>query len=243
MAVALPIGISDIENNSRVVVGYTSNNTTSSKVIRATTGFVFFTSAAQRSIASTSASDTAAGTGAQTVTYTYFDSNMLGPFTDTVTMNGTLAVNTNATNVQFIETVTVATVGSGGSNVGTIEIFAATSGGGADFACINPGDNASYWCHHFVNVNKSALIVAMDCSGSLSTGSSIIYSTGDPRATNLPQVNVSGTKRHAVTQTPTSWDAPVAIPGPNFVFMSETPDNATSVGTNSIYGSFQYIDI
>ncbi len=98
--------------------GYTATSATSGKVIRATTYTPQGTNA-QRSVNSTSASDTSAGTGARTVTINYLDTSFVA-HSETVTLNGTTAVNTVGTNIAFIENIVVASVGSGGGNVGTI---------------------------------------------------------------------------------------------------------------------------
>jgi len=62
-------------------------------VVRATT-YTEQTVNAQRSFASSSASDTGAGTGAQQVTLTYYDATGAGPFTEVVTLAGVVAVAT-----------------------------------------------------------------------------------------------------------------------------------------------------
>src|SRR5579863_8235042 len=107
-------------NGVGIVVGYGQNNNASQQVVRATSGYRFYTSAAQRSIASSSALDTSSGTGAQQVSYVYYDNNMNGPFTDTVTLNGTSAVNTNATNIMFLESASISQTGTDNTNDGTI---------------------------------------------------------------------------------------------------------------------------
>lgn len=232
-----------IGNNGKVAVGYTANNAAASKVLRPAAGFVFYASPGQRSILSSSANDTGAGTGAQIVQYTFYDGNMNGPFTGQVTMNGVTAVNTPDTNIQFIESLQVLQVGSGGGNAGTISINSAPAGGGSSFSCIATGDNATFWAHHFISSGKRCYLFGMDIAGSLQPGSMVIFSTGDPRSTNLPQVNVSGTKRHAAGPSlPIPLAVPIIIPGPNFIFMSETPDAATVTGTNNVYGSFHCAD-
>lgn len=94
-------------------------------------------------IVSTSASDTSAGTGAQTVRYIYLDSNgdqQVG----TATMNGTTAVSLG-TGFTFIQWMEVATVGINEVSVGNISI---TSTNGAatvatTFEYIKAGGNRS----------------------------------------------------------------------------------------------------
>jgi hypothetical protein len=121
------------------------------------------TAAAQRSIASNDTDDTAAGLGARTVRITYFDGTGDGPFTETVTMNGTTAVNTVATNIRFIEKMEVLTSGADGANDGVITLYTTTGGGGTVIGTIGVGgilatvgDNTTLWAHHYVPVNWTA---------------------------------------------------------------------------------------
>jgi len=72
---------------------------------------------------STSASDTSAGAGAQQLEMHYLDAAG-APFVETITLNGTTAVNSVATNVRFIQYVHVSRVGSFGAKaVGTITAY------------------------------------------------------------------------------------------------------------------------
>ena len=116
------------------------------------------TTNAQRSLASTSANDTSAGTGARQVVISYLDQTCSGPgggvpfFTETVTLNGLTPVNTVNTNICFIERIDVLSVGSSGANVGTINLYTTTAGGGTIFASIGTGalatglgDNETLW--------------------------------------------------------------------------------------------------
>lgn len=138
-------------------------------------------SAAQRSVGSSSASDSAAGTGARSVRITYFDNTGLGPLSETVVLNGTTPVNTVATNIRFIESLEVITVGSVGTNVGTISLFGATAGGGGTVGTIGVGnlasgigDNNTLWCHHYVSATHTAqfsvLITGIVSGGSGTSG-------------------------------------------------------------------------
>jgi hypothetical protein len=118
--------------------------------------------AAQMSMSSSSAADASAGTGARTVRITYYTGTMTGPFTETITLNGTTPVNTVATNIRFIEKLEVITVGSGGANAGTISLFGSTGGGGGTVGTIGVGtqvaavgDNDTFWAHHYVATGKT----------------------------------------------------------------------------------------
>lgn len=127
------------------------------------------TSNAQRSIASANANDSSAGTGARTVRITYFTATWTGPFTETVTLNGTTYVNTVATDICFIESIEVLTVGSTGSNVGILTLKAATAGGGATIGTINATDNQTSWAHHYVATGKVCNITGLSVSHSGTT--------------------------------------------------------------------------
>ena len=143
---------------------------------------------AQRSMASSSANDTAAGTGARTVEITYYTTTGTGPFTETITLNGTTPVNTVATNIRFIEELDVETVGSGGANAGTISLFGSTAGGGGTVGTIGVGniltgvgDNRTLWAHHYVEAGVTAslstLIVGAQSGGSGTSARFFVKST------------------------------------------------------------------
>lgn len=79
--------------------------------------------------ASSSANDTAAGTGARTISVTGVDTSF-ARFTETVTLNGQSSVNLATTNVLFIDKITVLTAGSGLLNAGIIQCGTGTNTAG-----------------------------------------------------------------------------------------------------------------
>jgi hypothetical protein len=99
-------------------------------------------------ISSSSADDTAAGTGARTVRI--LGINGTGEYTEeVVTLNGQTEVNTVKT-YDAIETMTVLTVGSGGVNAGTIYAGTGTVTSGVPavpYSAIGVGDNTSLVGH------------------------------------------------------------------------------------------------
>lgn len=121
---------------------------------------------AQRSVVSTSANDTAAGTGARTVRITYYTSAGVGPSTETLTLNGTTPVNTVSTTICFIDKIEVLTVGSTGSNVGVVNLKAATAGGGVTVGSIAATDNQTFWAHHYVGSGKIGYISGFSINSS-----------------------------------------------------------------------------
>lgn len=120
---------------------------------------------AQRSIVSTNANDTAAGTGARTVRITYYDNTGAGPFTEIIALNGLVPVNTVAVNIRFIEKMETVTVGTvGGGNLGVISLFTGLGGAGTvigtiGFGTISPGsgDYQTFWGHHYVALGSTCL--------------------------------------------------------------------------------------
>lgn len=70
--------------------------------------------------ASSDANDTSAGTGARTLTVTGINTSFAS-FSETVTMNGQTSVNLATANVLLINSLEVATAGSGGLNAGIVQ--------------------------------------------------------------------------------------------------------------------------
>lgn len=75
----------------------------------------------QMSIASTSANDAAAGTGARTIVIEYLDGNLDYSF-ELITLNGTTPVNTVATDIRWVQVMHVATAGTGEKAAGQINL-------------------------------------------------------------------------------------------------------------------------
>jgi hypothetical protein len=154
--------------------------------VRATT-YTEPSAAAQRSFASDDSNDTAAGTGARTVEFIYFDGSGNGPYTGEVTLDGTNPVDTTETDIRFIEKMRVKTVGSTGTNEGTISMYSATAGGGTVIGSIGVGsvlagigDSETLWAHHYVptgwTVQLAVLTVALQSGGTGTTGLYLIKS-------------------------------------------------------------------
>jgi hypothetical protein len=111
-------------------------------------------SQAQRSIVSTSAQDLAAGTGAKTVQLTFLNSNYVKKI-ELINLNGTTAVNTVATDIRFIESLTVV---QGAVAAGTITLKTGTAGAGSDICSISSATSDAFLCHHYVPAGFSSYI-------------------------------------------------------------------------------------
>lgn len=218
--------------------------TTANQVVRKTT-YTEQTTNAQRSIASSSANDTSAGTGARTVIITYLDQTGAGPYTETVTLNGTSYVNTVATNICFIEHIKVATVGSTGSNVGTLTLKASTGGGGATIGTISATDNQTFWAHHYVPTGITSYISGFSVNNSSTVtgaGAVFIIRAQNPTSTTSPDIQVSDFNRlygQASSTNTRTYLSPIQIPGPARVTVYVTPESSTAITQRA---SFDYID-
>lgn len=217
--------------------GYTATSATTAKTVRGTTYTPQGTNQ-QRSVNSTNANDTAAGTGARTIKITYFDASCNGPFTETITLNGTTAVNTVSTTIALIERIEVVTVGSGGGNAGTIQIFTLAAGGGSVWGSIAISDNQTYWAHHYVSSNKTCYIMNIEGSASVTAGGLTINYV-NPINANIPQLAPDITIRHTTTHVFRQYTIPVAVAGPAIIFINEKPDAATASTTFASFGWIQ----
>lgn len=218
--------------------GYVATAATTSVVIRATTYTAPGTNA-QRSISSSNVNDTSAGTGARTVKITYFDNTCAGPFTETVTLNGTTAVNTVSTTMALIEKIEVMTVGSGGGNAGTITLFVGINGGGGTIGTVMIGDNKTFWGHHYVAVNHICYVPGYRGSATVAAGQ-VTLNVLNPINGNIAQLNVAGTLRHSTTTIAITFDMPILVTGPAIIFANEKPDVATA---STAFGSFDFVEL
>lgn len=195
--------------------------------------------AAQRSLSSSSAADTAAGTGARTVTVTYL-TTAFAVKQETVTLNGVTAVATVGTDIAYIESMTVATSGSGLTNAGTITLFNNAAGAGGTFGTIATGDGQTNWAHHYVPAGKTCLIIDVTFGGSLAAGRGFISRTGDPSQSTLPILPLGGQYAHVLGGSiDHPFQVPIIVPGPDRIFLTEFPN--TAVASNVAFGAFEYV--
>lgn len=118
-------------------------------------------------VSSSSTDDTSAGTGARTVVIYGLDGNH-NEVNETVTLNGQTAVTTSNT-YTHINSMSVATVGSGGSNAGLVYIGKGTVTAGVPasiFNLIYTGFNASTSAHYTIPAGYTGYLT----NGSISSG-------------------------------------------------------------------------
>lgn len=224
------IGDTDIISYRRG--GYVGTTSTNFVTVRAT-AYIPQGTNSQRSINSTSTNDDVTGTGARTVRITYYNAACQGPFTEDISLDGTTAVNTVATNIALIERLEVITVGSSGGNEGTIRLWTATGGGGSVWASIAVGDNQTYWAHHYVASNKTCFITAMDACGKPTAGI-VTLNKLDPTDVNIAQHNLDISYSYGNGNSPSflkQFDTPLSVRGPAIIFINSRLDSGLLTST------------
>jgi hypothetical protein len=119
----LPYGatIGRVSGHTRVAVyGHTPTPTANSDVWEGAGLYPFQTTATKLEILSSSANDTAAGTGARTMMIAGLDANF-NPISEVITMNGVTPVQ-SVNNYLRVNGLNIVTAGSGGQNAGDITL-------------------------------------------------------------------------------------------------------------------------
>ncbi len=217
--------------------GYVATSATTGKAIRATT-YTPQGANGQRSVNSTSASDTSAGTGAQKVTINFLDTTFTLQ-SETVTLNGTAGVNTVSTNIAFIESIVVAQVGSGGGNAGTIQVWTGTGATGSVWGSIAVSDNQTFWAHHYVPSGLTCYILGFVGGATAVAGQTNINHFGNPLSSNIPELQIGLTIVHlAGSSFEHNFEVPLIVPGPDLILLTERP---TATTTSTAVAGFEYI--
>ena len=230
---------------SVTVTGYVATSTLTSTPVRAT-AYAPPGANGQRSLASSNAADTLAGTGARQVKITYLSTDMGALKTDTINLSGTTPVNTNQLDIALIEKIEVISTGTGNGNAGTITLFGGLAGTGGTVATIAVGDNRTFWCHHYVAVGKTFYPLVLTAGATAASGQvslfAILNFTSSP---NGPQVQVGSTYLHGnqtsggLPPVNHSFGAPNPVAGPAIVFLSE---KAAAVTASTTHASFEYLE-
>jgi hypothetical protein len=119
---------------------------------------------AQMSFVSSSADDSASGTGLRTLAVGYIEHSTLTAKTEIVAMNGNTPVLSVATNIRFINSLTMLSAGSGGKNAGAIT----ATNGGLTYGAISIGHRVQASSYRMVPADKifvPRLIIASSNSG------------------------------------------------------------------------------
>lgn len=135
--------------------------------------YPFQTTATKMEVLSSSASDTAAGTGARTFTINGLDANFM-PLSEVVTLNGVTPVQTAGTYLR-INAFTIASAGSGNVNAGDVTIR--VTGAGATQGIARTGFGYAKSCIFTVPANQTLLVtdILPECGG-VNTATAIVMS-------------------------------------------------------------------
>jgi len=228
--ITAPAG-SSLSVTSSLNVGYVATTNIVLSAVRST-AYTEQTTNAQRSLVSSNASDSATGTGARSVTLTYLDQNMNGPYTVTVTLNGTTAVNTGVSNICFIEEMKVETVGSTGANVGTISLRSTTGGGGTTIASIAPGNNQLFYAMHYVPSGKTTYVTGISTGNdgtNVAHGAEFTIRAKKMLVSDAPEIQVSDfiNQFGQANGLFRSWETPIKVVGPARIQVYVLPQTTT----------------
>jgi hypothetical protein len=153
-----------IRGNASTTASFTTRNLLNDLTAGAITTSFLTTTGQQVQLISTSANDTSAGTGARTVKIYYLDSTFT-PQTETITLNGTTAVNSISTNYAYFIKAVVLTSGTGGTAAGNITLQ--NVGGTLFYARILTGYTQTQSGQYTVPLGKTLYISAVNvgCGG------------------------------------------------------------------------------
>jgi hypothetical protein len=217
--------------------GYLNTSATGNQAVRATT-YTPSTSAGQRSIASSSTADTSSGTGAQTVTINYLDPSFV-LHSETITLNGTTPVATVGTNYLYIESIVVTTVGTGQINAGVISLYTNNNGTGTVIGSVAAGDQQTWWAHHYVPSGVTCYITCLSAGGTVVAGNVNLIHQPSLASPGSPTTQIGLSLIHPAGG---SWEhdfeVPISCPGPDFVWINESPVLATA---NKTVAGFEYV--
>lgn len=214
--------------------GYLSTSSLSILAIRAST-YTPQASNFTATIVSSNTNDTSAGTAARTILITYYDQSMAGPFTETITMNGTSNVTSSNTNYCYIESILVVTAGSYATNQGNISL----KNGGTTVATVLADEGKLNLAHHYVAAGKTCFIRGLSLSSTAVNGSAILRIQNPITANGVSQ-QVGNFVRVMSSQLQlqySMWDFPIV--GPSYIALYFRSDTTTS---NTIYGGFTFFD-
>lgn len=200
-----------------VINAYTTTSGSSFTAVRATT-FAEMLTPQTRSVKSTSIFDFLSGSGGQQLLITYYDSNLNGPYTETMYLSGTSANSTISSNICFIERLDVTAVGAQLGNVGSISIYSGSGGAGTIMAQIAAGDNQTYYAHHYVSPSKTARI--SDVVGFINglNGGVLTLRTTNPLTASVPEKTIAealhlqpGDQEHYDATVPATASGPARL--------------------------------
>lgn len=235
----LQVSRNQIQGHTPIIVfGYNADIDTSEESVWPDGGTIPHpTVASVLKISSTSADDTAAGTGARTVLISGVDGDF-NTVSETVTLNGQTAVNTTNSYL-YVNQLYVVTVGSGGANAGTINVGTGTVTAGVPavlYDLIAIGFNQRTTAHYCVPAGYTGyMVTGIITAGQASGSTSVTAYLKQHGPDNILRVGAVTTLNNGSIQY--DFDPPYIIPEKNCV-------GATAIGSaanNSVSSFFNII--
>ncbi len=218
-------------------VGYVATSAVTNQAVRGTP-YTPQGVNAQRSVVSTSANDTSAGSGARTIILNYLTAGFVLK-SETIVLNGLTPVNTVNTDIAYVESIQVATVGAGQVNAGTINLFVGLNGTGAIWASAAPGDQGTAWAHHYVPAGVTCYVMNLVAGATVVAGVSNLVHQASLATPNAATTQIGSPIVHPAAG---QWDHdfPLWLPfvGPDFIWVNELPVAATPSKT---WAAFEYV--
>lgn len=213
-----------------------------SNTASAATPFSVPASERQLQVVSDSASDSSNGTGAQQVTIDYFDSPDSGwtKRRETLTLNGTTAVKTVATNIYRIDRFWVNRTGTGRFPVGTVSLK--STDGLNTYEKIDPGQNTSRSAVHFIEKGFNCQITDFNIGVSTNQGITFVLvgteedTDGNTVTMGKDQVDLNSGGFHA------AYNSPIVVSNPNGKEMAFAIFVKGKAINQEASGSFRYVD-
>ena len=165
---------------------------------------------------------------------------MAGPFTEEVTMNGTTAVNTVASNIAFVDRIEVTEAGSQAGNVGTVRMHQGTGGAGGILGQIEIGDNESNWAHHYVADGKTARVTDIGMSVKGTCGGQVHIRKATPTVSNSVENTIDFVQRAEPGRSRVhSPRVPITVVGPARISLLVKPDSSASHDWNGGFAFYE----
>lgn len=214
-----------------------------SNVTSAASPINFPAAAQQMQVVSTSASDTAAGTGAQQVEITYLTTPAAGfqKKTEIVTLNGATPVLTVNTDIFRIDRFRVSRVGSGLFAVGNVKLQSV--GGATTFDQVDAGTNVFRTAIHYVPKGVRTVVTDITIGASTAGGVIFIFEVSESDASGNVVTLGQGQIEVANQGLPIQKKIPYTVDNPNGLLMFVAIVVKGRAANQSAGSSFDFVDI
>lgn len=174
--------------------------------------------------------------------YTLSSGTISGPFIEDVTLNGTTAVNTVATNLCYLEVAEVINAGSTGLNQGNINFYDNINATGTNFAQIKLQERMTFYGHHYIPSGKTCCINSLSVSSTATTGNNPLFRIryNNPAvSTSSQRVLLKVSAQGSVNTLHINYDNPKIVTGPAVITSYVLPTNGGSQVNRIDFGYYE----